>query len=75
MSTPDYVLQQDFQWNEGTETRQLSAGTFVRPVKDCYVPKHVKEDTRWKVLREDKYIFCYCSKGFIRVPRTYVRKA
>ena len=75
MATPDFILDVDFMWSEGAETRMLEKGAFVRPVELRYVPIHVREDKRWKNDPNNTKVFCYTSKGFICIPKKAIRKA
>lgn len=72
---PDYALMEDFTYKVGLwESKVMPAGTFLRPVELCYVPKHVVDDSRWSRYDKINDIFCYSSYGFIPIPRKLIRQ-
>ena len=73
MKTPNYVLDEDFSIPYGHhDVKVLPAGTFVRPIETCYVPKHIKDENKWFNEKTDCY--CYTRIGIIVIPKKYVRK-
>jgi hypothetical protein len=73
--TPNWVMKDSYTYSVGTmDTRTISAGSFVRPVEHCYVPKHVLEDKRWNHYNSEKHIFIYHRYGFVMVPKDSVRE-
>jgi len=75
VKTPNYCLTEDFTYYPngwGGEGRTLPAGAWVKPIQLDYVPKHVKEDERWKDFNKDKEVFVYCRFGIIALPKHIV---
>ncbi len=74
--TPDYILTEDFNCSaDFSQTKILSAGTFVRPIQFCYVPKHVLESKLGKFFNPKMEMFCYTRLGIVPIPKNIVRQA
>ncbi len=74
--TPNYILSEPVSFAHGAyDVKTMAAGTFVRPIEYHYVPKHVKEDERWKHFDKLTEVFCHCSYGTVPVPRKSIRVA
>lgn len=73
--TSNYVLTKDYTYLKDIFNSQtLMAGTFVCPIEFRWVPKHVKEDLKWKFFDNSTEVFCYCSHGFVVIPYNLLRK-
>ncbi len=73
--TPNYCLKSAHTYSVGSmDTRVIEAGTFVRPVEEPYVPKHVMEDKRWSHYDKSRHVFIYYRYGFVLVPKDLVRE-
>ena len=76
MSTPDYILTQDYHhYISPHDTRILKAGSFVRPIQFCYLPAHITEnrDNQWIKYSNDK-MFCFTYYGMIAIPKDLLRQ-
>lgn len=77
MSTPDYVLTEDFEHylTRGGEPLRLKAGSFVRPIEYGYLPTHIKNDdtNHWDV-KTGKKIYCYTRFGILPIPAELVAR-
>lgn len=72
--TPNYVLSEAHYHHVGPmDARTLPAGTFVRPIELCYVPKHVTEANR--EFDKEKEVYCYCRYGILPIPKSIIREA
>lgn len=73
MSTPDYVLIQDYTVNPYVpDSTLVPAGTFLRPLDLYYVPKHIRDASRG--FNKDKEVYCYCSYGILPFPKGLLRR-
>lgn len=72
----NFITQESHSFAQGMyDTKIIPAGTFVRPIEYCYVPKHVKDDPRWRHFDQKTEIFCYCSYGMVPILREKIRVA
>jgi hypothetical protein len=75
--TPNYQIEEDHRvvTNPGSyETKLVPKYTFVRPIDYYYVPRHIKEDERYRYFNPETEIFCYCPLGIHPFPKKIVRK-
>ena len=77
MSTPDHIATEDcsIYTGLGKDPIVIPKGSFVRPIEYKWLPKHVKEDDRWRGIDNEKYVFVYTKHGIVPVWRSSVRKA
>lgn len=74
--TPDYVIDGDVTVRNGiADAKTLPAGSFVRPLQLCYVPKHITENPNHAYFNTEKQVFCYTSIGIIPIDRDCIREA
>ncbi len=67
---PTYVTKNDTTIYEGaTGNKILPAGSFVRPIEWCWVPKHILDDSRFKYGNIDLEVMCYTRYGFVKIRR------
>lgn len=75
MATPNYILTERVQYSWSLDDAFLEAGTFVRPIANCYLPPHVFDrDGSRKYIYSDTGVFYYTPKGIIPLPEDKVRK-
>ena len=56
------------------ETKELPAGSFVKPIERRYLPAHVLADPRWRLMVDnDDFVFCYTNFGIVPILRTKVK--
>lgn len=72
-----YMLNESFPFESPTtkQTITLPPGTFVKPIEDVYLPKHVKESLDYKYHDPKEVVFCYCSLGIIPIPKKIIVEA
>jgi len=68
------IEEYSIQNSDTKQTITLPAGSFVKPIQDVYLPKHVKESLDYKYHDPRKDIFCYCRYGIIPVPKKIIRE-
>lgn len=74
MATPDFVLTEEFSiYNGPQDSKVLKAGSFVRPISKCYLPKHITEDPHNQYIFDDR-VFCYTHYGIILIPKKLLRQ-
>ncbi len=72
--TPNYVLTEEFRWGVGVDVIVMEPRTFVRPIDDRWVPKHVLDDPKMK-HRAEGDVFCSTPRcGIILIPSRIIRK-
>lgn len=72
--TPNYVLTEEFKWGSGVDTFTMEAGTFIRPIDERWVPKHVTNDVRTKVKGKDD-TYCMTPRcGIVPIPKRIIRQ-
>lgn len=75
MGTPNYVMTKDYRiFVVGKqEYRTIPEGTFVRPIEQCYIPKHTKDiwDKWFTPVLE---VYTYSTYGILPIPRKYIRQ-
>ncbi len=74
--TPNYALTEEhsvFRKNR-TDPIVLPAGSFVRPLELCYVPKHVLEDPQWRYFDKEIEVFVFTKFGIVAVPKRLVKE-
>lgn len=71
MKTPDYIITQDVQIGHGNDAFTLKAGTFVSPIDDRWMPKHILDARKWK---DDTEVGCYTPKGMHYIKKALLRK-
>lgn len=75
MKVSEFVLTEAYTYSAGnSDTRTLPEGAFVKPIRDCYVPKHILDDRQWQNYEQDDYTFAYCRYGIILLPRRIIRE-
>lgn len=75
MATPDYVLQETFEFKVSYHEKvPFAPGTFVRPISLNYVPLHVKEHDYYEPFNSKTQVFCYTPKGIFPIPRKLLRQ-
>lgn len=73
MSTPDFMMSEEFVYGITVHDRcTFAKGTFVRPIKLAYVPKHVKEKHTFTIFDKEKDVYCYTPQGIFPIPRKYI---
>lgn len=72
--SPDYVLTAPHDMNVWGEIVTLPSQAFVRPIELAYVPKHVKEDSRYQFFNADREVFCYTRYGFTVIAKHKMRQ-
>lgn len=74
MSTPDYKLTEDFKyWVNTQDCITMPAGTFVRPVEFCYLPKDIQDKNQF-IKTDGKQVFCHTKIGLIPIPKQLLRR-
>ncbi len=69
--SPNVRTKQDFQCfpPHSNDAITLPQHSFVKPVEEKYVPKHVIESVpKWRYNLE-KDVFCHTKFGFVLIPR------
>lgn len=51
----------------------LPAGSYVCPININYVPRHIKNDDKYRFYKDDKEVFCYTKLGFVLISRDKLR--
>ena len=75
MATPDYVLNEDFQIVRSIfSDKVLPAGSFVRPIRRCWLPEHILNSNEYKHFNPYTEVYCYASCGIICIPISKMRK-
>ncbi len=73
MSTPDYMLTEDFNYQPTRPNSfVIAAGTFLRPIDFYYVPRHIREEN--KFFNKETEVYCYCYYGILVFPKEVIRK-
>lgn len=77
MPTPNYVVYAEttLRYHWSTDPIVLPAGAFVRPIEYQWVPKHVKDDERFRDYNKEKHIFAYTRHGILMFEHTQIRRA
>ena len=71
---PNYILIAPHTFGiSPMDSKTLEAGTFVRPIELCYVPKHVLEDKRWRGIGPD-FVFAYTRYGIIPILKSRIKE-
>jgi hypothetical protein len=70
IKTSNYMLTEDVTVGEA----QLPSGSFVRPIKIEYIPKHVIDDPRWSYFDNLVHIFCHTKCGILPIQREFLRE-
>jgi hypothetical protein len=74
MKTPDYILIAEYNYvNDNLDHLILPAGAFVRPIEECYVPKHVKDRKINAWFNGALEVYCYTRQGIIAIPWDQLR--
>ena len=71
MKTPDFILTQDVTIGYGNDAFTLKANTFVRPIEERWLPKHVTDRRTWK---DDTEVGCHTPKGIHYIKKMYLRQ-
>lgn len=75
MKTPNFQISQDFSFGPTIhDQKTLQKYSFVRPIKDCYVPKHVLKGPLGKYYNKETETFCFTSAGIIPIPTKIIRE-
>ncbi len=70
-----WVLTETVTWSMGPhDYRTLEQGAFVRPVEECYVPKHIKEARPWFGSDMDGKTYAYTHFGFVLISKSIIRE-
>jgi len=69
MKTPDYILVAEYSYvNDNLDHLILPGGSFVRPIQESYVPKHVKDRKINAWFNSAIEVYCYTRQGIISIP-------
>lgn len=71
MLVPEYVLTTPFFVQSSGLTKELPAGSFVKPIEACYIPDFIKE--KLKISDPETETYCYTAYGIILVPKNILR--
>lgn len=75
MKTPNYVTTEDCKLDQGKfSAKILPVGTFVRPINNEYLPRHIKESDMYFWIKTGEYVYVYCSYGIVLIPKDIVRE-
>jgi hypothetical protein len=73
MRVPDYVTRDAITISYGFDQEKvLPAGSFVKPIRECYLPKHVTEDPKNRFFDPNVHLYVYCYYGFIYVEQKQI---
>lgn len=74
--TPNYVLTEaiNVSSSDGRQAKELPAGSFVRPIQPCYVPKHITEGAVGRYFNEKNEVYVYTRYGIVTIPKSYLRQ-
>lgn len=62
--TPNYVLSDDFHISGD---KNLPAGSFVRPIRWEYLPKHITHSKLYEGIEPIGVLFCYTRYGIVPI--------
>lgn len=74
MRIQEYITNADYKVWLGSESIILTAGSHVKPMNYYYVPKHIKDDDRYRWFDKNTQVFCYCYMGIIALPRHIIEE-
>lgn len=70
MATPDFILTAEYIYViDSHDSYTLPKGTFVRPIKLSYVPKHILEKKVRTEFDKKLDVYCYTSYGILPIPK------
>ncbi len=62
---------------KGTD-QTLPRYSFVRPIHESYIPRHIKdanlEKPLWDRFNPDTQVYCYCHYGIVALPKALLRR-
>ncbi len=71
MALPTYITNEDFPI---AQNKVLPVGSFVKPIDEYWLPKHIKDKPEHIWINRDKEIYCYCHFGIVILPIKIIRK-
>jgi hypothetical protein len=72
--TPNYCLASAYTIHLGlADSRVLPAGSYISPVQNKYLPRHVLDNPVWEIYGPE-YVFCYTKYGFVPIPQNLIRE-
>lgn len=76
VKTPDYVLIEDYVVIiSNTDRRVIPVGSFVQPIDEYYLPKHIKDSDDYKFqIGPSRFIWAYTRYGIVRIPKSLLRR-
>jgi hypothetical protein len=75
LPTPNFITTEDYRFMKSKWTEQiLPAGSFVRPIELCWLPKHILDADGHKWFNSETEVYAYCSWGIIAIPKKIMRK-
>jgi hypothetical protein len=75
MKTPLYITIEDHEvYLGGGDIKTLPQGSFVKPIKFEYLPKHIKDRDNPSWFDPERYVYVYCHYGIVCVRWQILRK-
>ena len=72
---PTYITMVDHKiMNEVWEEKILPSGSFVKPIHDIWLPKHIKDSSFYRFIDYEKDTYVYCHFGIISIPWDIIRE-
>jgi len=75
MRIQEYITKEDHQISYGSyDKKLLPMGSFVKPIYEYYLPRHIKESDDFKQLNRDTQVYVYCRFGIVIIPKSIIRE-
>lgn len=56
------------------ERSTLPKNSFVKPIEDRYLPRHITDDKKYKYFNPETEIYCHTKFGLIPVPKRILKE-
>lgn len=73
--SPNFILSMPLQITHRGSSVTLPYGTFIRPINDEYVPRHVFDKPENKWYNSETHLFAYTWFGIIQIPKDAVKES
>lgn len=82
MRVPNHKLNEEYIFHRTVPTGSYSstrsdplvlpAGSFVRPIRQEYLPYHILNDKYFQDYLKPEYVFCYTRYGLLPIPKKII---
>ncbi len=75
MKVADHITKEEYKISDGMySSKTLPVGSFVKPIHEYYLPRHIKDSNEFKYWNRETHVFAYCHYGIVLIERRIIRE-